>query len=113
MLQHEVTWIVVEACGGMVADFGEKALERVPIEEIGAGMQFVTERDAKVAREIEQGAPAPCELGESFVDEAGRTLRPWISQVPRETAGKHGHAGCAQIGGGTDRFLNCSVAHAT
>ena len=63
--------IVVDARGRMVLGVFQEHLEGGAVVEVGAGMKFVAEDAALVARQVEQRPPAAGEFLEGLVDQPG------------------------------------------
>jgi hypothetical protein len=81
----EMRRIIVDGATRVIADPVETSLEVAPSKTSSPG-QFIGDVDARDVESVEDWAPAPAELGDRVIDEAGRALRPWIEIGPRERA---------------------------
>ncbi len=88
LLQDEMAGVIEDPRPGMVVDRRQEALEGGAIVQVLARMQFEAEVDAFFAVDVEDGAPATSQLGEAFVHQTRRTLRPGIDIGPEQGAEK-------------------------
>ena len=88
LLQQEMRRIVVDVAARVPADRVEEHLEGGAVENVLARMDLVADVDAGVVIGVEDRLPALAELGEGFLDQAGRPLRPRIEIGEGERAGE-------------------------
>ncbi len=97
---------------GWLLDALEEHLEGHAVVQVLAGMDLVADVDAGFVEGVEDRAPAPGQLVEGALDQAGRALRPGIEIGPGERAGE---GGAAPLGRGCCEALAasciCSTAH--
>ena len=88
LLQQEMRGIVIDVAALVAADRFEEQLEGGAVENILAGMELIAEIDAILVIDVEDRLPAPAKLGEGFLDQPGRTLRPGIKIGESQSAGE-------------------------
>ncbi len=86
VLQPEVRRVVVDAAARMVVEQAEEAFEAGAVEQVLARVEFETRIDTHFVMEVEDRPPAVRQLGESRLDQPGRTRRPRIEERPGERA---------------------------
>ncbi len=86
LLQEEVAGIVVDVAARMVADPLEEHLEGHAVDQVLARMELVADVDAGLIERIQDRLPAPRQLVERGLDQAGRPRRPGIEIGPGERA---------------------------
>ena len=83
-LLDEVAGVIVDVAAAMIADRGKELFERLPVENVLAGMQLKSNVDALFVEGVEDRLPAPRKLVERRLDEMAGALRPRIDIGPRE-----------------------------
>ena len=83
-LLDEVAGVIIDSAARMIADRGQELFERLPVENVLAGMQLKPKVDAGFIVGVEDRRPTPGELLESGFDEMARSLRPGIAIGPRK-----------------------------
>ena len=88
LLQQHVAGVVEHVDPGVLAGRLEEALQRGAIEQVLPRVQLVADVHPGLVKGIEQGEPAPGQLGEGLLDEAGGPLGPGVEIGPGEGAGE-------------------------
>src|ERR1700730_17821063 len=85
-LQDEMTRVVKHAAPTMSLELLEETLEGHAVVQVFTRVDFVTQVDAGFVEALQNGSPTPCQFGESFFDQTGRPLWPWIGHWPKQRA---------------------------
>ena len=97
MHEHEVRGIVVDVAALVIVHCGEEHLECRAIEQVLAGVNFVTHVAPGIVIGVEDRRPALAQLRKGRLDQPGRPRRPWINEGPGESARKRHHGLQAEI----------------
>ena len=100
LLQDEVAGVVEQAGPGVVIHPVPEHLHRRPVEQVLAGMHLVAEVHARFLVGVEDGPPAPGQLVEGLLHQAGGALGIGIEVGPGQGAREGDAGGQAHPAGG-------------
>ena len=88
LLQEEVRRVVIDVAALVAAQRVEEHLEGGAVEHVFARMDLVTDVDAVILVDVEDGLPAPGEFAEGFLDQPGGALREGVEIGEGQRAGE-------------------------